>query len=158
MQRQLRCWLHQPQTWLINNSSKPSIQRIPLPTRCMVPNIYDDSSPTSKEKKSRKKERLEENSFGGGTYYFSSAHTPTSSTSVYESTPKFAEAIMKNKSPQLFVYGGNRTSPHKAASAACAGTIRRWPLTGHFRASPCWPPRMRRPPPWTRLRRLTEPV
>jgi hypothetical protein len=101
-------------TWLINNSSKPSIQRIPLPTRCTVPNIYDDSSPTSKEKKSKKKERLEENSFGGGTYYFSSAHTPTPSTSVYESTSKFAEAILKNKSPQLFVYGGNRTDPHKA--------------------------------------------
>ncbi|MEY3178592.1 MAG: hypothetical protein RJB42_833 [Bacteroidota bacterium] len=100
-------------SWLINNSSKPSIRSIPLPSRCSMPNIFDDST-NKNEKRSKKSERMLETSFGGGTYYFSSAHTPSPFTSVYQSTPKFAEALMKNKSPQLFVYGGNRTSPHEA--------------------------------------------
>jgi hypothetical protein len=100
-------------SWLINNSSKSSIRNIPLPSQCSIPNVYDDST-CDNEKRSSKKERIQENSFGGGTYYFSSAHTPSTSTSVYQTTQKFTEALIKNKTPQLFVYGGNRTDPHKA--------------------------------------------
>jgi hypothetical protein len=100
-------------TWLIRNSSKESIKSTPLPQHCFVPKIYDESS-RAHYKPGEKSDRAKETSFGGGTYYFSSAHTPSHYTSVFQSTPKFAAALMKNQSPQLFVYGGNRMQPHNA--------------------------------------------
>jgi hypothetical protein len=95
-------------TWLIENSAKESIRSIPLPRHCFVPRLYDDSCEvkTGTEK--------EEKIFGGGTYYFSSAHTPSSYKGVFQSTRQFASALLKNNSPQLFVYGGDRVRPHEA--------------------------------------------
>ena len=100
-------------TWLILNSSKQSIREAALPQHCYVPNIYDDSCKAHYEP-GEKSDTRTETSFGGGTYYFSSAHTPSRNTSVFQSTPKFATALMRNRSPQLFVYGGNRVQPHNA--------------------------------------------
>lgn len=100
-------------TWLIQNSSKDSIRTIPLPERCFVPTLYDDSTKAAFAP-GEKRDKSTETTFGGGTYYFSSAHTPSNSTSVFQSTRQFATALLKNHSPQLFVYGGNRKRPHEA--------------------------------------------
>jgi len=103
-------------TWLIRNSAKESIREIPLPQHCFVPKIYDDSTDARFEPGEKRDEKTKETekSFGGGTYYFSSAHTPSHYTGVFQSTKQFAEALLRNNSPRLFVYGGNRVRPHEA--------------------------------------------
>lgn len=100
-------------TWLIQNSAKESIRNIPLPERCFVPRLYDDST-NVKFEPGEKGDKQTETTFGGGTYYFSSAHTPSHHTGVFQSTKQFATALLKNHSPKLFVYGGNRVRPHEA--------------------------------------------
>lgn len=95
-------------TWLIENSAKASIRSIPPPRRCFVPRLYDDTC--GAETGNSEEERI----FGGGTYYFSSAHTPSSYRGVFQSTKEFASALLKNHSPQLFIYGGDRVRPHEA--------------------------------------------
>jgi hypothetical protein len=92
-------------TWLIQNSAKDSIRTIPLPKRCFVPRLYDDSTNTAFTP-GEKGDKLTETTFGGGTYYFSSAHTPSHSTSVFQSTKQYiCHCVVENHSPQLFVYG-----------------------------------------------------
>jgi hypothetical protein len=100
-------------TWLIRNSAKESIRTIPLPEHCFVPRLYDDSR-NAVFQPGEKGDKQEETTFGGGTYYFSSAHTPSHHTGVFQSTKQFATALLKNHSPKLFVYGGNRVRPHEA--------------------------------------------
>ena len=47
-----------------------------------------------------------ETTYEGGTFFFSSAQEPSEGKSVYDSTDKFAFAIMKRCAPTLLALGG----------------------------------------------------
>ena len=100
------------QTWFINNSLCKEFSDGPIPNdvRELTLTIIQD------QKHNDTAEEIDpslETTFGDTQYFFSSAQDPNEESSVYETSRKFACALVNRSVPTVFVWGGNFAKEHK---------------------------------------------
>ena len=91
-------------TWFIQESGHLGYNKTSIPEDCPQPQLIEDSK-TRNNTDCPVNESLE-TTYEGGTFFFSSAQDPSESKSVYDSTNRFAFAIMKCSAPTLLALGG----------------------------------------------------
>ena len=99
-------------TWFVNNSSCRAFKDEPLPSNIeeLTPVVIRDSIDACEEEEV---EPVLENTFGGVTYAFSSAQNPMQESSVFQTSKKFACAMVKQTNPILMLHGGNYAREHE---------------------------------------------
>jgi hypothetical protein len=99
-------------TWFIENSVCAAFKDAPLPNNveAIMPTIIQDSQNNDSAPEI---DPDLETSFGDAQYFFSSAQDPDDETSVYETTRKFACALVNHSAPTVFVRGGNFGKEHE---------------------------------------------
>ena len=100
------------QTWFINSSlcKELSESTIPNDIRALTLTIIQD------QKHNDTAEEIDpslETTFGDTQYFFSSARDPNEKSSVYETSRKFACALVNRSAPTVFVQGGNFAKEHE---------------------------------------------
>jgi len=95
-------------TWFIKESGHPGYSNRVIPEECPQPLLIEDKENDNNTDRSVNIDM--ETNIESGTYYFSSAQEPTEKTSVFESTEKFALAMLKRSAPILLVSGGNQAN------------------------------------------------
>jgi hypothetical protein len=91
-------------TWFIQESGHLGYNNTSIPEDCPQPLLIEDSE-TRNNTDGPVNESLE-TTYEGGTFFFSSAQDPSEGKSVYDSTDRFAFAIMKRSAPTLLALGG----------------------------------------------------
>ena len=91
-------------TWFIKESGHPGYKETLVPQDCTQPILIEDSE--TKNNTDHPVNASLETTYEGGTFFFSSAQEPSEGKSVYDSTDKFAFAIMKRCAPTLLALGG----------------------------------------------------
>jgi len=91
--------------WFISESGHPGFKDAQLPENCPKPIIIED--PESSHNTDESYDEQVETSFAGATFHFSSSHDPQEDTGVYETTQKFAVAMLEKTMPTLLVNGGS---------------------------------------------------
>jgi hypothetical protein len=86
-------------TWFIKESGHPGYKETLIPQDCTQPILIEDSETVNNT--DRPVNASLETTYEGGTFFFSSAQEPSEGKSVYDSTDKFAFAIMKRCAPTL---------------------------------------------------------
>ena len=99
-------------TWFINNSLCKEFRDSPIPNdvSALSPTIIQD------RKHNDTAEEVDpslEATFGDTQYFFSSAQDPTDESSVYETSRKFACALVNRSAPTVLVRGGNFAKEHE---------------------------------------------
>jgi hypothetical protein len=92
-------------TWFVEQSGHPGFSNTAIPNKCPQPLLIEDKKSTNNT--DNPYDETIETMYEGGTYYFSSAQDPSESTSVYESSERFALAMFQHSAPTLLAYGGN---------------------------------------------------
>ena len=92
-------------SWFINESGHSGFTNVVVPEECPSPIVIEDDETENNTDWEENKEV--ENVYEGGTYFFSTAQDPSEHTSVYESSTRFATALINRSAPTLLVSGGN---------------------------------------------------
>ena len=90
--------------WFIKESGHPGYKETSIPQDCTQPILIEDSETVNNT--DRPVNASLETTYEGGTFFFSSAQEPSEGKSVYDSTDRFAFAIMKRCAPTLLALGG----------------------------------------------------
>jgi hypothetical protein len=91
-------------TWLVQQSGHPGFNNTSIPHECPQPLLVEDKKTTNNTNYFF--DKTIETMYKGRTYYFSSAQDPFETTSVYESSKRFALAMFQCSAPTLLAYGG----------------------------------------------------
>ena len=97
-------------TWFINNSLCKEFSNSPIPNdvRALTPTIIQD------QKHNDPAEEINPSlDIGDSQYFFLSAQDPNEESSVYETSRKFACALVNRSAPTVFVRGGNFAKEHE---------------------------------------------
>ena len=98
--------------WFIENNEHPSFkgQAMPSDVGVLQPIFIQDSRDSTE---CASKDAEIENAFGHEYWTFSTAQDPTEDTSVYQTTQKFACALINKTMPKLLVQGGEYAKEHE---------------------------------------------
>ena len=92
-------------TWFIQKSGHNAFRNFTPPRECPQPTLIEDNATDNNT--DEQVDTAIENQFDGGTFYFSSRNEPDSNIGTYNSSSRFAFAMMNNTAPTLLVHGGN---------------------------------------------------
>lgn len=91
--------------WFISESGHPGYADVQLPEQCAKPIMIED--PETEHNTDIEQNPELEKTWAGATFHFSSSHDPQEDVGVFESSQKFAKAMLDKTSPTLLVSGGN---------------------------------------------------
>ena len=124
-------------SWFVENSSCRAFRDEPMPNNVdeLAPCIIRDS--TNQSGKDEEVDPVLENTFGGVTYAFSSAQDPLEESSVFQSSKKFACAMVKQTNPVLLLHGGNHAREHEVDLEAVLPFAFPYGMGGPNQKRPC---------------------
>jgi hypothetical protein len=86
----------------------PGYSNTLIPNECPQPLLIEDKENNNNTDRSINIDM--ETNIESGRYYFSSAQEPTEKASVFQSSEKFAIAMLQRSAPILLVSGGDQTN------------------------------------------------